>query len=104
MYQLISEIIVNFIWIIVHIASEIMQLKVVQTRLTSIEYELLRKYAESRGLTIAEALREIVRKQVLEGEVHADDPLFTKGPVVRGKRIEEEISERHDEFLYGARA
>jgi len=81
-----------------------MQLKVVQTKLTSIEYELLRKYAESRGLTIAEALREIIRRQVLEGEVRADDPLFTKGPVVRGKKIKEEVSERHDEFLYGARA
>lgn len=42
--------------------SLVMVLKVVQTKLNNLEYELLRRYAESRGLTTMEALREIVGK------------------------------------------
>ena len=32
-------------------------MKVVQTTLSSVEYELLRKYAESKGLTIKDAIK-----------------------------------------------
>ena len=80
-----------------------MQLKVIQTKLTSVEYELLR-YAESRGLTISEALREIVRKHVVEGRVYEDDPIFAEGPAVKRRGVRERTSERHDEVLYGDRA
>ena len=51
-------------------------LKVVQTKLNNLEYELLHRYAESRGLTIMEALREIVRKHLLEEEIDQNDPFF----------------------------
>ena len=78
-----------------------MQLKVVQTRLTSLEYELLRRYAESRGLTIMEAVREIIRQHVMEDKVYADDPIFTEEPLVKGRGVGEDVSERHDEILYG---
>jgi len=77
-----------------------MQLKVVQTKLTSIEYELLRRYAESRGLTIMEAVREIIRRHVLEDRVYPDDPIFREEPAVKGG-AREDTSERHDEVLYG---
>jgi len=77
-----------------------MQLKVVQTKLTSIEYELLRRYAESRGLTIMEAVREIIRRHVLEDRIYPEDPIFEDEPVVRGG-APEDTSERHDEVLYG---
>ena len=76
-------------------------MKVVQTRLTSLEYRLLREYAESRGLTIMEALREIVRKHLVEGKVDPQDPIFTEGPTVKGKGAAEDTSVRHDEVLYG---
>ncbi len=77
-----------------------MRTKVVQTRLSVLEYEMLRRYAESRGLTIAEALREMVRRCVLEGEVDERDPLFAEGPAVRGGRAER-TSEERDKLLYG---
>jgi len=76
-------------------------LKVVQTKISNIEYELLRKYAESRGLTIMEALREIIRKHVLEGSIDPDDPIFTEEPVVKRKGIKERTSIEHDKILYG---
>ena len=51
-------------------------MKVVQTKLTDAEYELLKAYARSRKLTLSEALRQIVRERVLEGGVDPEDPLF----------------------------
>jgi len=78
-----------------------MVLKVVQTKLSSLEYELLRRYAESKGLTIMEALREIVRKHVLEDKVDPSDPLFVEKPVVKGKGIVDKTSIEHDKVVYG---
>ncbi len=76
-------------------------MKVVQTKLSTIEYELLRKYAESKGITIMEAVREILRKHLLEGEVDPNDPIFTESPSVKKKGKVEKISEEHDKILYG---
>ena len=78
-----------------------MMLKVVQTKLNNLEYELLRRYAESRGLTIMEALREIVRKHLLEEEVDQNDPFFVEGPLVKKKGIVDKTSIEHDKILYG---
>ena len=78
-------------------------LKVVQTRLTAQEYQLLAEYATKGELSLQEAVREAVRKLVLEDAVNPDDPVFTLppgGPVTGKKR---RISERHDEILYGRR-
>jgi len=81
--------------------SLVMMLKVVQTKLNNLEYELLRRYAESRGLTIMEALREIVRKHLLEEEVDQNDPFFVEGPLVKKKGIVDKTSIEHDKILYG---
>ena len=78
-------------------------MKVVQTKLTDAEYELLKAYARSRKLTLSEALRQIVRERVLEGGVDPEDPLFTEGPSVKARGVPERTSERHDELLYGER-
>jgi len=78
-----------------------MVLKVVQTKLNTLEYELLRRYAESRGLTIMEALREIVRKHLLEEEVDQNDPFFVEGPLVKKKGVVDKTSIEHDKILYG---
>jgi len=78
-----------------------MVLKVVQTKLNNLEYELLRRYAESRGLTIMEALREIVRKHLLEEEVDQNDPFFVEGPLVKKKGVVDKTSIEHDKILYG---
>ncbi|RLE94438.1 MAG: hypothetical protein DRN04_03350 [Thermoprotei archaeon] len=77
-----------------------MKLKVVQTKLTQLEYRLLREYAESRGLTIAEALREIIRKHVIDDRVYESDPFFTEGPVVKRKGAVEKTSLEHNKILY----
>ncbi|MEX2703633.1 MAG: hypothetical protein ACTSYM_07390 [Candidatus Baldrarchaeia archaeon] len=76
-------------------------MKVVQTKLNNLEYELLRRYAESRGLTIMEALREIVRKHLLEEEVDQNDPFFVEGPLVKKKGVVDKTSIEHDKILYG---
>jgi len=81
--------------------SLVMILKVVQTKLNNLEYELLRRYAESRGLTIMEALREIVRKHLLEEEVDQNDPFFVEGPLVKKKGVVDKTSIEHDKILYG---
>ena len=78
-----------------------MVLKVVQTKLNTLEYELLRRYAESRGLTIMEALREIVRKHLLEEEIDQNDPFFVEGPLVKKKGVVDKTSIEHDKILYG---
>jgi len=78
-------------------------LKVVQTRLTLLEYELLRRYASSKGFTIAEALREIVRRHVIEDRVYSKDPIFVEGPVVKSKGVRERTSVEHDKVLYGSK-
>ena len=77
-----------------------MRVKVIRVELTSIEYRLLREYAESRGLTIMEAVREIIRRHVLEDRVYPDDPIFREEPAVKGGTREDTL-ERHDEVLYG---
>ena len=81
--------------------SLVMMLKVIQTKLNNLEYELLRRYAESRGLTIMEALREIVRKHLLEEEVNQNDPFFVEGPLVKKKGVVDKTSIEHDKILYG---
>lgn len=81
--------------------SLVMVLKVVQTKLNTLEYELLRRYAESRGLTIMEALREIVRKHLLEEEIDQNDPFFVEGPSVKKKGVVDKTSIEHDKILYG---
>lgn len=77
-------------------------MKVVQTELSSIEYKLLKEYALSRGLTIKEAIRIIIREKILEDKVVSNDPLFTADPVVKGERVKDDTSVRHDRYLYGA--
>jgi len=76
-------------------------MKVVQTKLTNIEYELLRRYAESKGLTIMEAVREIIRKSVLEDRVYPDDPIFVEEPVAKRRGVMDRTSVEHDRVLYG---
>ena len=78
-----------------------MVLKVVQTKLNNLEYELLRRYAESRGLTIMEALREIVRKHLLDEEVDRNDPFFVEGPLVKRRGEVDKTAIEHDKILYG---
>ncbi|MCD6510471.1 MAG: hypothetical protein J7L11_08820 [Thermoprotei archaeon] len=76
-------------------------MKVVQTKLTNIEYELLRRYAESKGLTIMEAVREIIRKSVLEDRVYPDDPIFVEKPAAKRRGVMDRTSVEHDRVLYG---
>ena len=76
-------------------------MKVVQTELNETEYKLLVDYAEKRGRTIKEALREATLKLIISDEVHPDDPLFTEPPSVKGTGKNERTSSDHDKMLYG---
>lgn len=81
----------------------ILEMKVVQTKLNSLEYEQLRRYAKAKGLTITEALRKIIREHVIEEGLNLDSPIFTQGPVVKKKGITDRTSVEHDNILYGDR-
>jgi len=76
-------------------------MKVVQTKLNNIEYEMLRKYAEARGLTITEALREIIRKVVIEEKINENDPIFVEEPAAKKTGRIDRTSEEHNKVLYG---
>jgi len=79
-------------------------MKVVQTRVPEQEYTLLAEYAARTEKTLQEALREAIRKLVLEDEVDPQDPVFTLPPGGKPSARKRRISERHDELLYGRRA
>jgi len=48
-----------------------------------------------------EALREIVRKHLLEEEVDQNDPFFVEGPSAKKKGVVDKTSIEHDKILYG---
>ena len=76
-------------------------MKVVQTKLSNIEYNLLKRYAESKGITIKDALREIIKKCVLDDKTYNDDPIFKLPPSVKSKGIIDRGSIEHNKYLYG---
>ena len=66
---------------------------VVQTRLSELEYDLLRRRARSEHRPIQEVVREAIRLHVLEDTVDPSDPIFRelghpKGPRGRDRRAE----------------
>lgn len=79
-------------------------MKVVRTRVPEQEYVLLVEYAARTEKTLQQALRDAIRKLVLEGEVDPQDPVFALTPGGRPSARKRRISEQHDEFLYGSRA
>jgi len=70
--------------------------KVVQTELVEREYELLRRAAEERGVTIKRGLREAVHQWVRANISIGEDPLFKVKPRKTGVRTD---SSRLDETL-----
>jgi hypothetical protein len=76
-------------------------MKNVQTELNEAEYRLLTDYAERRGKSIKEALREAALKLVLSDTVGPDDPLFNEPPAARRTGKRENTAKEHDKFLYG---
>jgi hypothetical protein len=77
-------------------------MKVVQTRLSLQEYQLLADYAAKGEKSLAEALREAVVRLALDGErVDPRDVAFTLPPAVRRGGRTTNLSERVDEVVYG---
>ena len=75
-------------------------MKVAQTCLSAVEYEFLVRYAKHNGIPLQEALREDVRRLVMDYDVNKDDPIFKEMPAIRrGKK--EKTSVDHDKVLYG---
>jgi len=77
-------------------------MKVVQTRLSAQEYELLRRHAQSVGRTLQESVREAIRLLVLSDRVNPDDPVFTLPPAGAKRRRKTNHIETMDRELYGA--
>ena len=74
-------------------------LKIVQTSLNEIEYQLLKQLSKKRKKSIKELVREAIRK-LIEEEVNPNDPIFTEPPLVDDKKKIEKTSEEHDRVLY----
>jgi hypothetical protein len=75
-------------------------MRVVQTTLSEEEHKLLEEYARSRSKSIKEVVREAVRS-VVEGEVMAGDPIFSRPPASKNTGRRDNGSVEHDRYLYG---
>ena len=76
-------------------------MRVVQTTLTEEEHKLLEEYARRKSKSIKEVVREAVRN-VVEGEVVSDDPIFSRPPASSKTGKHDAGSVEHDQYLYGA--
>lgn len=76
-------------------------MKVVQTTLNEAEYQLLKKIAEERKITIKELVREAIRLLIEEDRINPQDPIFTEPPLIVEKGRSEKTSEKHNKVLYG---
>lgn len=77
-------------------------MKVVQTTLSDSEHRLLESYAARKSKTIKEAVREAIRKIVIEDRVLPDDSLFGEPPSGKTGKSDD-ASVKHDFYLYGAK-
>jgi len=74
-------------------------MKIVQAELDEEEYGLLKEFMDSRGITIKEGLKEVILSVIKERRTKGDDPFF----YIRTERCEsdeEEVSEKHDRYIY----
>lgn len=74
-------------------------MKVVQTELNEEEYELLKEFVDSKGITMKEGLKEVILSLIKEERIKDDDPFFYIG-TKRRESNEEEVSEKHDRYIY----
>jgi hypothetical protein len=74
-------------------------MKVVQAELDEEEYGLLKEFMDSRGITIKEGLKELLLSVIKERRTKGDDPFFYIG-TERCESGEEEVSEKHDRYIY----
>ena len=80
-----------------------LDMRIVQTELTETEHALLEAYVRARRTTIKEAVREAVRTLTVRDQVDPDDPIFKMFPLTRAKGKLKNLSEEHDQYLYGDR-
>jgi hypothetical protein len=76
-------------------------MKVVRTTLTEVEYQLLQQYAKSKSVTVNQAIRGAIRKNILDKNVDPQDPLFTETSSSKGTGKKDDGSTKHDFYLYG---
>jgi len=74
-------------------------MKVVQAELDEEEYKLLKELVDSRGVTIKEGLKEVILSVIKEKRFKKDDSFFYIG-TERRESDEEEVSEKHDRYIY----
>ena len=75
--------------------------KVVQTELEDMEYELLKRTVEKRGISIKKGVREAVHQWVTTQIPVSEDPLFKIEPVKTGVETD---SSNLDKTLYRGKA
>lgn len=73
-------------------------MKIVQTRISDAEYNLLKKKTIEKGSTIQDVLREAIKQYVVQESVNPDDPLFSEPVAETGAK---DGSVRHNKYLYG---
>jgi 16S rRNA C1402 (ribose-2'-O) methylase RsmI len=78
-------------------------MKVVHVRVPEALHELLEEEARRTKRPIQDIVSEALRARLMSAGVDPSDPIFTGFPLVKAKgRRRDNISERHDEILYGA--
>ena len=74
-------------------------MKIVQTERDEEEYGLLKEFVDSRGVTIKEGLKELLLSVIKEKRIKEADSFFYIG-TERCESCEEEVSEKHDRYIY----
>jgi beta-galactosidase beta subunit len=77
----------------------VIKIKIVQTELDEEEYELLKAFVDSKGITMKEGLKELLLSVIKERRIKGDDPFFYIW-TERCESDEEEVSEKHDRYIY----
>jgi len=74
-------------------------MKIVQTKLSDVEYKMLEEYARKSGKPIKEIVHEAILKFITK--ISPEDSIFTQPPAASKTGKHEKTSERHDKILYG---
>ena len=74
-------------------------MKIVQAKLSDVEYKMLEEYARKSGKSIKEVVHEAILKFITK--ISPEDSIFTQPPAASKTGKHEKTSEQHDKILYG---
>ncbi len=76
-------------------------MKLVQTRISRTEYDLICRRVRAEGKTLEEWIRAAIRYKLSSDAVDPRDPIFAAFPLVRRRGSKTNVAQNHDEILYG---